>query len=60
VLAANWQPARLAQLAILGNSFATYQERWAAPGFKVGTRPQRLLALVHAGGCCQLPRWRVE
>lgn len=32
LLGANAEPARRARLAILGNSFAAYAERWAASG----------------------------
>jgi hypothetical protein len=49
LLASNWEPGRLASLTILGNSFATYQERWATPGAATGARPAHMLALVDAG-----------
>jgi hypothetical protein len=51
LLGANWSPQDLPRLAILGNSFATYAERWSGPpGLRPSTtRPDRLLALVQAG-----------
>ncbi|GBF96544.1 hypothetical protein Rsub_09127 [Raphidocelis subcapitata] len=56
LLAANWDPSRLPRVAILGNSFASYWERWngsaSRPG---GTRPERLLRLVEAGAVTELP-----
>lgn len=55
LLAANWSPSDLPQLAILGNSFDTYRERWSGPpGLRPSTtRPDKLLQLVEAGeaGC---------
>lgn len=57
LLAANWSPETLARLAILGNSFSTYQERWSgAPNMRPKTvRPGRLLQLVEAGAVLELP-----
>jgi hypothetical protein len=61
LLAANWTRARLRRLAILGNAFSRYAERWpasrveaaeaAAAGGSGGEHgpPRRLLALVAAG-----------
>jgi hypothetical protein len=51
LLGANWSPQALPRLAILGNSFSTYAERWSGPpGLRPSTtRPDRLLALVQAG-----------
>jgi hypothetical protein len=51
LLAANWSPGALSQLAILGNSFATYHTRWSGPPNlrPSTTRPDRLLQLVEAG-----------
>ncbi|KAI8471053.1 MAG: hypothetical protein J3K34DRAFT_458516 [Monoraphidium minutum] len=56
LLGANWSAAALPNVAILGNSFSTYRERWAAPGAKPGgTRPGRLLRLAEAGAVLELP-----
>jgi hypothetical protein len=55
LLQANASPQQQSRLALLGNSFASYQARWAAPhaGSRPSSvRPDRLLALVEAGGCC--------
>jgi hypothetical protein len=49
LLGANWSPAALGQLAILGNAFSSYASRWAAPLAPAAARPARLLELVHAG-----------
>jgi hypothetical protein len=53
LLLANASPQQQSQLALLGNSFASYQARWAAPqGARPTTkRPDRLLQLVEAGEC---------
>lgn len=52
LLCANCSPAALGQLCILGNSFATYQQRWSGPeGSRPKTRrPDMLLQLVEQGG----------
>lgn len=57
LLGANWCAERLGRLALLGNSFATYATRWAAPpGVRPATaRPGRLLQLVHEGAAAR--RW---
>eukprot|EP00775_Hariotina_reticulata_P004016 gene4016-4266_t len=48
LLQANWSPHQLSHLAILGNSFASYQVRWGAPSsIRPSTpRPDKLLQLV--------------
>lgn len=57
LLAANWSPQDLTRLAILGNSFSTYQERWSGPpNMRPKTvRPGRLLQLLEAGAVLELP-----
>ena len=47
LLGANAEPARRAHLAVLGNSFAAYAERWAAAG-SVQVRADGLAALPMA------------
>jgi hypothetical protein len=56
LLCANGAPQQQRHLALLGNSFATYQARWAAPaGSRPSTvRPDRLLQLVDQGECAAL------
>jgi hypothetical protein len=51
LLAANWSAEALRRLAILGNSFDTYQQRWSGPssGRPSTRRPDKLLALVEHG-----------
>ena len=50
LLAANWSPQQLPLLVVLGNSFRTYQERWAPLGAKPSvTRPNKLLLLAARG-----------
>jgi len=48
VLAANWNPVTLNNVAILGNSFEEYDLRWSMPQAmgKGQKRPQRLLSLL--------------
>lgn len=57
LLRANWSPERLPRVALLGNSFATYWERWSAPsGHKpTGRRPDHLLRLVEARAAVEVP-----
>lgn len=49
LLAANWSPSALSQLAILGNSFSTYRERWSGALKPKTVRPDKLLQLVEHG-----------
>lgn len=50
LLGANWTAEQLSNIAILGNSFSTYHDRWSTPGFKsTAAKPDRLLRLVEAG-----------
>jgi hypothetical protein len=60
LLAAHWGVAPLSALAILGNSFSSYAERWAlgpgGPARRAGLAPPaRLLQLVAAGAVRELP-----
>lgn len=50
LLDANWEEGAIRRLVLLGNSFATYQDRWALPSAQVGrVRPEKLLSLVQRG-----------
>jgi len=56
LLAANWSARRLPNVAILGNAFSTYLDRWRAAGGKPsGARPDRLLRLAEAGAVLEVP-----
>ncbi|WIA15841.1 hypothetical protein OEZ85_012596 [Tetradesmus obliquus] len=56
LLLANASPQQQQHLALLGNSFGSYQARWAAPSaLRPSTvRPDRLLQLVEQGAVCEL------
>ncbi|WIA36017.1 hypothetical protein OEZ86_007380 [Tetradesmus obliquus] len=55
LLLANASPQQQ-HLALLGNSFGSYQARWAAPSARRPStvRPDRLLQLVEQGAVCEL------
>lgn len=56
LLKANWGPRQLCKIAILGNSFRAYAQRWALPSKKNSPdRPHELLAVSASGTALELP-----
>lgn len=53
LLASNWSPTALPRLAILGNSFKTYAERWEFKPADAAGRPKHVLAVLSY--CMEVP-----
>lgn len=62
LLDANWEEGAIRRLVLLGNSFATYQDRWALPSAQVGrVRPEKAsMGLGWVREVCPLHIWGRE